>query len=235
MNSDEDCADSVTCLYATRFFRKRPQITPALLRVVSGALHSPNSALKCLYIWGVHEKPLPDSDDDATIAHLQALLERIGSLLRVNLTMQIVIADSHGQLNEARSELSDQYARAITARLKVCGWGVLRMSDLWRDGDITLTKVDELASHLDVASDAPRLLTFAKLHYHGASAEQGARRYLAARLLERPVLSSRFEQHILLTPVEPALDSIQPQLPIFHIWTRKKGCSAKPWFPRGIS
>src|ERR1700722_4898274 len=110
MNSDEDCADSVTCLYATRFFRKRPQITPALLRVVSGALHSPNSALKCLYIWGVHEKPLPDSDDDATIAHLQALLERIGSLLRVNLTMQIVIADSHGQLNEARSELSDQYA-----------------------------------------------------------------------------------------------------------------------------
>ncbi|HEY0466838.1 MAG TPA: hypothetical protein VGC79_21680 [Polyangiaceae bacterium] len=217
-------------LYTARFFRRRFAITPRLVEAVSRAIAKEPHELSCLYIWGVHAKPAPDAHDDDTISHLHALLKRMEVHLQVKVILDVLLADSHGELNEVAVDRSAPYATGITRRLEQRGWRVYRMSDLWRNANITRTSIDELGSRLDVVSTAPRLLLFAGKHYRGTSAERGARRYLAARLLEQPVVSERFKGHLLLTPVEPTLDAIQPDMPIMHIWTRKKGCSAKPWF-----
>jgi hypothetical protein len=217
-------------LYTARFFRRRYPITPALCEAISrGAMATPRR-LPTLYIWGAHEKRALDVADEDTLQHLRALLARIESMLEIPVAPQVVIADSHAQLNEIDPETSSSYAESIALRMREYGWNVHRMSDLWKEAGITLERIVKEATDMDVVSHAPRLLIFAGRHYRGASTDDGARRYLVARLLEKPLLSKRFSHHIFMTPVEPSLDFVQPDLPTFHIWTRKKGCSAKPWF-----
>jgi hypothetical protein len=230
IGGDSDPAAALARLYAVRFFRSRYPITPDLCELVSRAAQATPPELRALYIWGAHEKEVPDQADQDTLSHLRSLLLRMESVLGLTVSLQVVIADVHGTLNQVSPERSGRYAAAISNHMRERGWHVQWMSDLWRDAEITLERVEEVAVGLDVASDAPRLLRFSGRHFRGSSADEGARRYLAARLLERPVLSRHFRDHIYLTPVEPSLDFVQPELPIFHVWTRKKGCSAKPWF-----
>lgn len=228
--SDESGATVLGRIYATRFFRSRPAVTPALLEVLRQATNNPNFTLRTFLLWGINEKSDTDSRDDATMLHLSHLIERIASTLRCRVTLTIVLCDTHGLVNRADPIKGEQYAASVQAKASAHGWDVQRMSAIWNEEAISMEMVDHLAAHLDVKEKFPRLVRFAELHYRAQDTETGASRYMAARLLEKPALSRRFRGQIHLTPVEPALDELQPELPTFHIWTCRRGCSAKPWF-----
>lgn len=217
-------------LYSARFFRAHPCIDAAMRARLQGA--AAGGCLATFFLWGVNEKAALDACDIRTMTHLAALLERIDATLHCRTTFTIVVCDSHGALNCADAATACAYAAAVAEEAAGRGWHVLAMSALWRDAGLSLDRVDQLAGTLDVAAALPRLERFAALHYRGVDAHTGARRYLAARLLEKPLLTRHFAQAIHLTPTEPALALVQPSLPTFYIWTERKGCSAKPWFAR---
>ena len=225
-------ASALERVYAARFFRRHPVLTPALRSLIEDVLAHRSPRLPVFMLWGVHEKGSADALDDQTMDHLSALLDRMHIVLSSEPAMTIVLCDSHAAVNCIDSDRAEAYMTAVESRAQARGWTTLRLSSLWQAGGLHASDVDTLAPTLCVGRDAPRLLEFASKHYRGAGAAAGAARYMAARLLERPLLAQRFAGSIHLTPSEPSLDPLQPELPTFNIWTWRKGRSGKPWFTK---
>ncbi len=228
--SDEDLLELVERLYCTRYFRKRPAPSQILLDTLRRALADVSSPLNLFFLWGVHEKPHIAEDDHQALDYLAAFMEYISLRLSVKTQMTLVICDTHGAINRVDNGTIDEYAAQIESAVNTRGWEMLKMSRLWLNAGISLDTVNEKAKLVDIETDAPRLVQFAHRYYLGSDAENGARCYLAARLLEKPLLTQRFQGAIHVTPVEPSLHFLQPELPDFYVWIKKRGCSIKPWF-----
>lgn len=232
--SDEDLLGLVERLYCTRYFRKRPAPSQMLLATLRSALADASSPLNLFFLWGVHGKPHIAEDDHQALDYLAAFLEYVSLRLSVKTQMTIVTCDTHGAINQVDNGTADEYAAQIESAANARGWDTLRMSSLWQEAGISLDTVNAKAKLVDIETDAPRLVQFARHYYLGPDAEDGARRYLAARLLEKPVLTQKFQGAIHVTPVEPSLQLLQPELPEFYVWIKKRGCSVKPWFPAEV-
>lgn len=223
--------DLLNLLYSARFFRRRPELTPALMEILTAVLEGRAEAVPVFMLWGVHEKRAADSLDDRTMAQLSALIERLHATLLCPAPMTIALCDTHASVNGVDAVHASAYADDVTRRAHARGWQVVRVSTIWERYGISMAQVDNLVPSLGSDPLLPRLTSFAQRHYRGtADVQAGATRYLAARILERPVFEQQFAGALHLTPSEPAIDAIQPDLPTFHIWTWRKGCSAKPWF-----
>lgn len=232
---DEELLSLIEQLYCTRFFRKRPVPTPLLLSTLRHAIVEAPAPLKLFFLWGVHGKTHVADDDHQAMDYLAAFLEYVSLRLSVKTQMTIVICDTHGAINRVDNGTADEYAAQIESAADTRGWDTLRMSNLWQVAGISLDMINEKSKLVDIETDAPRLVQFAHRYYLGSDAEDGARRYLAARLLEKPLLTQKFQGAIHVTPVEPSLHFLQPELPDFYVWIKKRGCSTKPWFPVGES
>lgn len=229
--SDEKLRELIDQLYCTRFFRKRPAPTQLLLATLRRTLAENSPPLELFFLWGVHGKPGIAEDDLQSLDFLAAFLAYISLRLSVKTRMTIVICDTHGAINRVDNDTAEVYAAQIEVAANALGWDTITMSSLWQNAGISLDLVAEKAKFVDIETDAPRLAQFASRYYLGHDAAEGARCYLAARLLEKPMLTKIFQGAIHVTPVEPSLHFLQPELPDFYVWIRKRGCSVKPWFP----
>lgn len=228
--SDEELLRLIERLYCTRFFRKRPVPTQALLATLRHALEF-SSPLKLFFLWGVHGKIRVAEDDHQALDYIASFLDYLSLRLSVDTQMTVVTCDTHGAVNMVNADTAEEYAAQVESAANSRGWATLRMSKLWEVAGISLDMVNAKAKVVDVETCAPRLVQFARCYYFGGDAEEGARRYLAARLLEKSMLTQKFQGSIHVTPVEPSLQYLQPELPEFYVWIKKRGCSVKPWFP----
>lgn len=230
---DEELQQLVDGLYRSRYFRQRPRVTQLLLTTLRESMQQVPARLRMFFLWGVHGKPDIGLDDRKALEYLFELLGYLSRQLDMKTEMTLVICDTHGAVNHAPREGMESYIEGIESSATEYGWPTLRMSTLWEDEGITLEAVRKRAPALDIPREASRLVQFAGQYYLGDDPAKGAREYLAARLLERSILSRRFKGFIHVTPVEPSLQFLQPELPEFYVWIGKRGNSVKPWFPIG--
>lgn len=229
--SDEELQKVIERIYCTRFFRKRPTPSQALFSSIRNSLLEFPSPLRLFFLWGVHGKPCVEKDDLQALDYLLDFLNFLSIRLAVKNHLTIVVCDTHGAINKVNPKTAEEYASQVEVAIIARGLAVLRMSDLWLHAGISHHVVDSMAETLNVEVDAPRLLQFAHRYYLGQDVVDGASRYLAARLLEKSMLTKMFQGAIHVTPVEPSLQFLQPELPEFYVWIKKRGCSVKPWFP----
>ena len=235
MTDDKALIALVSNLYRSRYFRQRPKPTLQLLETLRLGLHANPARVGLVFLWGVHGKTGVGDDDLKAMAYLKQFLDYLSVQFAAVINMTIIVCDTHAAVNRAPDTYREQYAGGIEAEATHYDWATQRMSGLWQQHGITMEAVAAEALKIDVESSAPRLVEFAHRYYKGRDAVEGARRYLAARLLEKPVIADAFKDCIHVTPVEPSLYFLQPNLPEFHVWLTKRGCSVKPWFPRETS
>ena len=71
----------------------------------------------------------------------------------------------------------------------------------------------------------------AKWYRGGKAIDVGARRYFEMNMVERRVVERVFPRSIFLTFNSSDLSALFPQkLPIFYMYSLKKGVGVKPWF-----
>jgi hypothetical protein len=102
------------------------------------------------------------------------------------------------------------------------------MGDLTRDAGTELGVID-----YDMPDDiAARLTASARKWYHGeGTVERGALKYYRLNMLERRVVELAFPRSIMITFNGSALRSLLPaHLPIFYMYSTRRGFSVKPWF-----
>ncbi|HTE52626.1 MAG TPA: class I adenylate-forming enzyme family protein [Kofleriaceae bacterium] len=202
---------------------------------IDGALRAA-SPLRFACFWGVGRRgDLLEVDRMA----LDRLHQFAAGALRTGLPaaeLIILLADVHGRVNGAPTELMRSYfeavrdhaarlsSSAVTIRFRV-------LSDVRvASGLPDHARLDPvLTAEFDASPLREDLIQQAGRRGH-ADATAMARLYYAACRSEAPAISAACRDHIWLTYADPSAAALLPDLPILYVYSYHQGRSERPWF-----
>jgi L-tyrosine isonitrile synthase len=139
----------------------------------------------------------------------------------------LIFTDTHAELNGHSPVNIRKYFGDIEAGAAERGFDTCRLSEL--TGKVVA--VDPIDDHVpeDVAQ---RLAASARKWYGGeGTPEQGAMKYYRMNMIEKQAVELAFPRAIFITFNGSDLRSLFPsRLPIFYMYSLRRGSSVKPWF-----
>ncbi len=220
----------ISTLYRQKYFSRKIEVTEDLVEIILDSLMSEEPILRVFYFWGVHKKKHVNKFDLKALSFLEHLIGYFSEHFCCAVDMQLILANTHAEINGVQHDSIKQYSAEIQEQAMTYGWHTSYVSELWARNGISIKKVDELANRLSDEQVGDFLLAFAKKYYLGKDKLRGAKRYIAARLLEKPVFEEKYKGLIQFTAADPRLQFLQPDLQHFYIWTLHRGRSGMPWF-----
>jgi hypothetical protein len=211
------------------FKREQPSDPQLMLRVITEAVAAQQPIQFALY-WGKgprHETAAPDSQ---CLDFLAALTSRVKGAYAPGATIKLILTDTHAELNGHARQNIHQYFDNIKSAAKHRGFETCLLSPLVRAaGNLaTAAPLEEVVSEETVAL----LVASAQKWYRGgATPQEGAMSYLRLNLIEQRVVERAFPHAIFITFNGSELRSLFPrQLPIFYMYSLRRGACTKPWF-----
>ena len=133
--------------------------------------------------------------------------------------------DTHIQLNEYDGQASKIYFDSLSEAISSHGFDIVRMSNLLPDNR-------PMESVLAKGGLLKELTKSASRRYQGEkNITDVAQAYYQQNLVEREIIQENFPDAIFLTYNGSKMNPIFPKkMPIFHMYSTKKGDSEKPWF-----
>lgn len=211
------------------FKREQPSDSQLMLRTIADAIAAQEPVRFVLY-WGKGPRNQAAAPEAQCFDFLSALAARVAAVYARGAAMVLLLTDTHAELNGHCREEICRYFGEIEKMAEKCGF-----QTRW---------LGQLVSALDVsASDAPaqdtiaedvltRLVASAQKWYHGpGTAREGALTYLRMNLVEQRAVERAFPGSIFITFNGSELRALFPrQLPIFYMYSLRRGVSVKPWF-----
>ena len=161
---------------------------------------------------------------------LLPLLARVRGVYAPGAAITLILTDTHAELNGYCRQDIDRYFDEIKAAAKQRDFETCSLGQLVKAaGNLaTAAPLDETVS----AKMLSILTTSAAKWYRGAGApEEGALTYLRMNLIEQRVVERAFPGSIFITFNGSDLRKLFPrQLPIFYMYSLRRGVSVKPWF-----
>jgi hypothetical protein len=144
--------------------------------------------------------------------------------------IKLIFTDTHAALNGHSPASMRGYFGEIDIKARQYGFDTCWLSHIIRAAEATATS--------DPADDAlpedtlRRLSESAKKWYRGeGTAEQGALKYYRMNMIEKRAVEIAFPRSIFITFNGSDLRNLFPtQLPIFFMYSLRRGMSVKPWF-----
>jgi hypothetical protein len=215
------------------FKREQPSDPTVLLDIISESIAHEEPVPFVLY-WGKGPRAKIGTPDFHCLDYLQALTKRVGAVYELGAVLTLVFTDTHARLNGHSDESIAQYfqeiAQAARSRsFQTCWLGQLLTTP--RSGGIEPAASDVPPEILD------RLTVTARKWYHGTgSFEEGAKRYFCLNMQERQMVEAAFPRSIFITFNGSELRALFPDhLPIFYMYSLRRGTSVKPWFIPEVS
>jgi L-tyrosine isonitrile synthase len=223
-------ADKILRAFNTwAFKREQPSDVQLMLRVIGEAVAAHEPVPFVLY-WGKgprHETAAPDTQ---CLDFLAALAARVQNVYAPGAAMTLIFTDTHAELNGHRREDIGRYFDAIGAAAAQRGFHTCWLGQLVKAAGplATAAPLEEVVS----AETLSLLVASARKWYRGGdSAEAGALQYLRINLIEQRVVQRAFPHSIFITFNGSDLRSLfPPQLPIFYMYSLRRGFGVKPWF-----
>ena len=142
----------------------------------------------------------------------------------------IICTDTHAELNGHPPRSTRRYFEEVQREAAQRGFGARLLSDLvaWAEDRIDETRALERPS--------PEILqgliaSAAKWYAGGRSAEEGARLYYRANMIEKQAVEAAFPDAIFVTFNGSDLRPLFPdRMPIFYMYSVRRGVAVKPWF-----
>ena len=144
--------------------------------------------------------------------------------------LKLIFTDTHARLNGHSRASMQKYFAAMEAAANARRFETCWLTDLTKTAGVAAgdDHGDELAQHAMVS----RLIPSARKWYRGLGGpEQGALIYYRMNLVERRAVELVFPRCIFLTFNGSELRGLFPEhLPIFYMYSLRRGISVKPWF-----
>jgi hypothetical protein len=228
--NSRDSAEKVLRSFNTwAFKREQPSDPQLMLRVITEAIAAQQPIQFVLY-WGKgprHETAAPDSQ---CLDFLAALTSRVKGAYAPGATIKLILTDTHAELNGHSRQDIQQYFDNIKSAAKQRGFETCLLGSLVRAARnlAAAAPLEEVVSEETVAL----LVASARKWYRGgATPQEGAMSYLRLNLIEQRVVESTFPHAIFITFNGSELRSLFPrQLPIFYMYSLRRGACIKPWF-----
>ncbi|MBX9760277.1 MAG: hypothetical protein K2Y29_15980 [Beijerinckiaceae bacterium] len=225
------CAESVVASFNTWAFKREQPDSPAgLLAQVAKSIALSQPVRFVLY-WGKGPRNAAGDKEVACLDFLGQMQERIRQVYAPGAQITIVFTDTHAALNGHKLLDAAAYFKSVAAILPATGYDFCHLGSIVRDARPLLADFDPEAETLDTELQVD-LVSSAQKWYRGpGSAEEGAIAYYRANLVERKAMELSFPDSIFVTFNGSALRGLFPEtLPIFYMYSLRKGFAVKPWF-----
>jgi L-tyrosine isonitrile synthase len=211
------------------FKREQPSDAPLMLRTVANSVAAWEPIRFVLY-WGKGPRHRAGAPETECLDFLAGLTARIAANYAPGAALTLILTDTHAELNGQRREDIQRYFDDITTAAAQRGFATCWLGQLVKAAGAAATAVpfDE-----PVAAEMLRsLVASARKWYRGsATAQEGALAYLRMNLIEQGVVERTFPGTIFITFNGGELRGLFPRhLPIFYMYSLRRGVSVKPWF-----
>ncbi len=195
---------------------------------------SQQRAVSFVLYWGAGLRNCISSSDVQCLDFLKSMFERICAVYSKGVSAKLIFTDTHAQLNGIPAETSSAYFSAIEQWAKRLGYGSVYMSKLLKPNNLANSVC--VRAYESIFPEENRLMEeltkSAGRHFYGqGDVRCGARTYLDQNRRERMAVQDAFPDSIFLTFNGSTLRSLFPEnMPIFYMYSLRKGFSEKPWF-----
>lgn len=211
------------------FKREQPSDAPLLLQTIAHAAAAKEAVRFALY-WGKGPRCHAAMPETQCLDFLATLKSRIGAVYAPGAALTLILTDTHAELNGHSREDIRQYFDDIETAAGQRGFATCWLGQLVKAAGIlaTAAPLDEAVSEETLR----RLIASAQKWYRGpATPQEGALTYLRMNLIEQRVVERAFPRSIFVTFNGSELRALFPrQLPIFYMYSLRRGVSVKPWF-----
>jgi L-tyrosine isonitrile synthase len=228
--SDKICPNQIMRAFNTwAFKREQPSDPQLMLRVVAETM-ARRAPLPFLFYWGKGPRCHIDEPDIKCFEYLTSMAQRIADVYEPGAAMQLILTNTHAELNGYSQVGIRTYYSEITAEAKKRGFESCWLGELIEQ---TQAKAeDDFLDDLMEDELLEKLFTSAVKWYHGdGSAEEGATKYFHMNMVEKRAVELAFPNAIFATFNSSKFRILFPKrLPIFYMYSLQRGVGVKPWF-----
>lgn len=211
------------------FKREQPETPETLLLKIQAAMDAGRAVEFVLY-WGKGPRSEPASFEAACLDYLASMAARIRAVYAPGAVFRLICTDTHATLNGHPRAAYDAYFEGVTEMAAARGFTTCRLGDLVEthdpdqrfhvEGDLSQ---DPMFAHLTRCA--------AKWYAGEGCVEEGAEQYYRMNLREARVVECAFPDSVFVTFNGSTFRGLFPaNLPIFYMYSMKRGCAVKPWF-----
>jgi hypothetical protein len=198
-----------------------------LARTVARAVvqHKP---IRFVLYWGKGPRSAVAAPEMQCLDYLASLAARVRGVYAPGAAFELVLTDTHALLNGHAPTSLDAYFSEVRREAGRRGFACHLLSALTEAAAIDPASVDE-----EVPEEAISLLAHsAKRWYRGeGTALEGAARYYRLNMIEKRVMEMAFPDAVFVTfNGSDQRDLFPDGLPIFYMYSTKRGTAVKPWF-----
>lgn len=210
------------------FKREQPSSTALLHQVVANAISDQRPVPFILY-WGKGPRAEAAGFEARCLEYLTSLRDRVQQIYEPGASFELLLTDSHARLNGYTEEDIDTYFASMTRAAAQFGFSCRRLSDV-------TTSAHAVMSDEPLERPSPQLLASLSLSaakwYRGPdTAAVAAVRYFALNMIERRAVAHAYTNTIFITFNNSQFRDLFPrELPVFYMYSIKKGVAVKPWF-----
>lgn len=210
------------------FKREQPSDPQLMLRFIVDAVALREPVSFVLY-WGKGPRSRVAAPELDCLDYLTSLARRVRAVYEFGAVVKLIFTDTHATLNGHSPASMDEYFADVETNARPRGFATCRLSDLTRAAADATGSVDAVTVPEEMLR---RLCTSATKWYRGVgSIEDGAQRYYQMNMIERRAIELAFPHSIFVTFSGSELRDLFPQqLPIFFMYSVRRGISTKPWF-----
>lgn len=230
MSNNETLVEKIIESFDTwKFKREQPFNYEKLKQVVQATVDS-SKPIKFVTYWGKGNKDKAGEPEKQTLNFLQEFFGRIKTIYPTGVELLILLTDTHAELNGHSQESTKTYFDSVKDLAQNYEFKTAYLSELVSyDKDRLLPLVESLNIGDGLFEI---LLNSAQKHYTVSDDYSlAAKLYYLQNQLERKRIDDDYPDYIFLTFNGSKLNDLFPKnLPIFYMYSTKKGHSAKPWF-----
>ena len=222
-------AQKVVQTFNTWAFKREQPSDLALLESVAARAIERGSPLEFVLYWGKGPRSLIAEAEHACLGYLAAMGARIAKLHPPGASFTLIETDTHARLN-GHSEISiEAYFGEVDEAARKHGFATVRLSELT---EALKLSGEAVAQQEPDAGVLDKLRACAARWYRGeGSAGLGAARYYEMNMIEKRAVERAYPHAIFVTFNGSEYRALFPDaMPIFFMYSIKRGTAVKPWF-----
>jgi L-tyrosine isonitrile synthase len=214
------------------FKREQPSDPGEMLKVVAQAMSARQPVPFVLY-WGKGPRCRIGVPDIECLGYLNQMAERVRAAYAPGAAIKLIFTDTHASLNGHSPASMESYFADVDEHARRFRFDSDRLGRLVSG----LPKMDGGDDQTIPGELLVELRSSAAKWYRGAgTAEDGARQYYHMNMLERRAIERAFPHSIFVTFNSSKLRALFPRnLPIFYMYSMRRGVGVKPWFVPGAA
>ncbi len=224
-----DFAGRIVRSFNTWAYKREQPSDPTLLRSAVNMAVTRSVAVPFVLYWGKGPRRNLAPPDEQCLNYIATLGQRVRECYPPGASFTLLLTDTHADLNEHPAADVDCYFNAIQHAANARGFTCRTLSDVARTQPTDGTTVTTDIAPVDILD----VLTGSAAKWYGGagSPTDGAARYFQLNMQEKRAVEQQYPDSIFVTFNSSRHRLLFPErLPIFYMYSLKKGVAVKPWF-----